>query len=150
MVCKLYVKLLWLWLRAACRVLHTSLTATLQDVDIPADSRHRHLTAVKMTLYLLCQFMEMYEAEACQANPVMVKKVGKWTTSSFGTGLLFCFNKGWKSDFFFKSIKMCYLFWHGSPHKDIFAFICRVSEGKFLILALIKQKILYIAISITL
>lgn len=78
-----------MWLCAACKVLHTCLSATLEDVDIPAESRHRHLTAVKMTLYLLCQFIEMYEAEACQANPVVVKKVSELDIGSCYTGLTF-------------------------------------------------------------
>ena len=60
-----------------CKVLHSSLSATLEDVDVPAESRQRHLTAVKMTLYLLCQFLEMYEAEACNVNPVIMKKVSE-------------------------------------------------------------------------
>ncbi|XP_076451927.1 condensin complex subunit 1-like isoform X3 [Babylonia areolata] len=64
----------WLALLRVCKLLQSALSAVLEDVDIPAESRQRHMMAVKMTLYLLCQFIEMWEAEACQANPIMVKK----------------------------------------------------------------------------
>ncbi|KAK7496786.1 hypothetical protein BaRGS_00011995 [Batillaria attramentaria] len=54
--------------------LHSNLATALEDSDMSADTRVRLLTATKMTIYLLCQFIELYEAEACHSNPVAVKK----------------------------------------------------------------------------
>ncbi|KAL8621609.1 hypothetical protein ACOMHN_036842 [Nucella lapillus] len=64
----------WRALLKVCNILQSTLSGVLEDVDMGAENRQRHLMAVKMTLYLLCQFIEMYEAEACQANPIMLKK----------------------------------------------------------------------------
>lgn len=44
-------------------------------MDVPADMRVRYVTGLKMTMYLFCQFIEMYETETSQPNAVAVKKV---------------------------------------------------------------------------
>nr|KAG5706434.1 hypothetical protein BaRGS_032827 [Batillaria attramentaria] len=49
-----------------------------------ADTRVRLLTATKMTIYLLCQFIELYEAEACHSNPVAVKKLVEVVVNNYG------------------------------------------------------------------
>ena len=43
--------------------------------DMALDLRIGHLNTLKMNIYLLCQFIELYEAEATEPSTTTVAKV---------------------------------------------------------------------------
>ncbi|PVD36929.1 hypothetical protein C0Q70_03922 [Pomacea canaliculata] len=62
----------------------------VEDVwhSLVRDMRVRYVTGLKMTMYLFCQFIEMYETETSQPNAVAVKKIrGKSTKQQTKSGI---------------------------------------------------------------
>ncbi len=54
---------------------HANVLVELLESDLSADARSEHLNSVKMSVYLLCQFMDMIESVASKPSEVISGKV---------------------------------------------------------------------------
>ena len=56
---------------------HANSLAEQLETDMGADSRQEHLNTVKMTVYLLCQFIDMIESDVSKPSAIISGKVWK-------------------------------------------------------------------------
>ncbi len=54
---------------------HANVLVELLEADLSPEARSEHLNAVKMSVYLLCQFMDMIESVASKPSEVISGKV---------------------------------------------------------------------------
>ncbi|XP_067659519.1 condensin complex subunit 1-like [Haliotis asinina] len=62
----------WDCLLKASRGVASQLSSVVEETGIDPNTRARNLNLVKMTVYLLCQFIEMFETDFHKANAVQV------------------------------------------------------------------------------
>ncbi|XP_046579520.1 LOW QUALITY PROTEIN: condensin complex subunit 1-like [Haliotis rubra] len=62
----------WDCLLKATRGVASQVSSVVEETGIDPDTRARNLNLVKMTVYLLCQFIEMFETDFHKANAVQI------------------------------------------------------------------------------
>ena len=54
---------------------HANNLAEILEMEMRPESREEHLNTVKMTVYLLCQFIELIESDASKPSAIVSGKV---------------------------------------------------------------------------
>ena len=65
---------IFIFLFSGSRVLLQDLKSVLED-DLSPEIKTTRLTSMKMTVYLLCQFMDIFETESAEPSILITTKV---------------------------------------------------------------------------
>ena len=55
--------------------MHANNLAEILEMEMRPETREEHLNTVKMTVYLLCQFIDMIESDASKPSAIVSGKV---------------------------------------------------------------------------